>query len=149
MSVPRVVRCVAVLVSRETMIFDESIACVGRGETRIASNRGWGGEAEMLPGNAGTGGQYSEFGGDLVLSEGRGLALTGGGFGVVVVRGGGMGGRCFEAGFIVSKTRTGERGMGGKGGLWAALCSRTCLTLMTCSCSSASSKDDSSSSSVG
>ena len=48
-----VVRCVAVLVSNDTMILVGSSELFGTGDTRIALNGDWGGE-EMIP--AGSGG---------------------------------------------------------------------------------------------
>lgn len=65
-----VVRCVTVDVSSDTMIFDWSMAA-GRGETRIGAKGGSGVVVWMLAGRGGTGGKYSDEGGDWRLREGR------------------------------------------------------------------------------
>lgn len=52
-SVAIVVRCVAVLVSSETMIFEGSSVLLGTGDTRIASKGDCGGETGTPPGPAG------------------------------------------------------------------------------------------------
>ena len=56
-SVFKVVRCVEVLVSRATMIFEGSMALVGGAPTIIGSKGGGTCEAVMFAGKGGTGGE--------------------------------------------------------------------------------------------
>ena len=57
MSVDIVVLWVAVLVSKDTMIFAGSKELFGAGDTRMAPNGDWGGEARTPAGRGGTGGK--------------------------------------------------------------------------------------------
>ena len=57
MSVDIVVLWVAVLVSKDTMIFAGSRVLFGTGDTRMAPNGDCGGDARTPAGNGGTGGK--------------------------------------------------------------------------------------------
>lgn len=73
-SVDIVVRCVAVLVSKDTMIFEGSEELLGTGDTRMALKGAWGEGTTTPAGSGGTGGNKSN--GDLCGRRG-GVVLTG------------------------------------------------------------------------
>jgi len=67
----KVVRWVEVPVSSATMTFEESMASVGSGPSKIGSNGGGMGVDVIFAGKGGTGGGYSEWSEDLLFKEGR------------------------------------------------------------------------------